>query len=501
VNISKTLLICDRSRLVAFAAVHNLRRLMLDSDTTTVSDGTVWHTIKAFDTVVAVNDTFPGWWFDPFLRRHKQADGIESQRPVSIGESNVPVHTLLGSLHFGDQSVRLLWLIHQRVLQTGYSSLTLADRECAAAIWGPSVDGWPRHWRGDIQRCLDSLTRLHVSSQTQSEAPSFGENSALLVHAEDLRGKGDRDRCKTDCILRQHRAHHHYTISIGRGFLGVLEECATSENEFGVRTYDFFDRKVLRRLGRRGMLGSVFLPAKLGDPTACKSLTQNQHRLLQSLVQETTRNRKSSHIEATTLRVFQNGFVPDFSGKSAHCPLLRAESTYIVFGGNGFRPGRGYLVCSEGGWCKKAGYDRRNPVEFIADLIAVADQLNLTIVGATARSEHWLSAADLLRFLTFPRGRRIVEAVHLRIYASHDCWDHWPAHFGWSPFPTQPDDEHCVERIALALSKANIRQCDFAAQLEVDPSLLSRYLSGSRRMPVHQYRLAAQILRLDETSS
>ena len=195
-NISKTLLICDRSRLVAFAAVHNLRRLMLDSDTTTVSDGTVWHTIKAVDTVVAVNDTFPGWWFDPFLRRHKQADGIESQRPVSIGEINVPGHTLLGSLHFGDQSVRLLWLIHQRVLQTGYSTLSLADDECATAIWGSSSASWPKHWRGDIRRCLDSLTWLHITAQspTDSHAALFYENSAVLVQAEDLRGTGDRDR-------------------------------------------------------------------------------------------------------------------------------------------------------------------------------------------------------------------------------------------------------------------------------------------------------------------
>lgn len=498
---SRSIVICDRIRLVAFSAIHNLRRRILDGGITTEANGMAWDSISAGDAIVGLNNTVAGWWFDPFLRHHRLGDLSEQSTPPGTGITAEPQPARTGTLHFGDQSERLLWLIHCRVLQFGVSMLSLADRECAAAMWGPSIEGWPRHWRGDIQRCLDSLTRLHVSSQSQSEAPSFGENSALLVHAEDLRRKGDRDRCTTDCILRQHRAHHHYRISIGRGFLGVLEECATSENEFGVRTYDFFDRRALRRLGRRGMLGSVFLPAKLGDPTACKSLTQNQHRLLQSLVQETTRNRKSSHLEATTPRVFQNGFVPDFSGDSAQCPLLRAESTYIVFGGNGFRPGRGYLVCSEGGWCKKAGYDRNNPVEFIADLIAVADQLNLTIVGATARPEQWLSAADLLRFLTFPRGRRIVEAVHLRIYAPHDCWDHWPAHFGWSPFPTQPDDEHCVERIALALSKANIRQCDFAAQLEVDPSLLSRYLSGSRRMPVHQYRLAAQILRLDETSS
>ena len=102
--------------------------------------------------------------------------------------------------------------------------------------------------------------------------------------------------------------------------LGALEDCATSENAHGVRTYAFFDQRKLSRLGRKGHLASIFLPAKLGSPAMCRTLTDNQHRLLQAIIQETTRNRKGNQNETTTAAIAENANVPDFGGATIDMP-------------------------------------------------------------------------------------------------------------------------------------------------------------------------------------
>ena len=99
-----------------------------------------------------------------------------------------------------------------------------------------------------------------------------------------------------------------------------MEDCATSENAHGVRTYAFFDQRKLSRLGRKGHLASIFLPAKLGSPAMCRTLTDNQHRLLQAIIQETTRNRKGNQNETTTAAIAENANVPDFGGATIDMP-------------------------------------------------------------------------------------------------------------------------------------------------------------------------------------
>ena len=489
---ANTTCLCDRTRLLLFSAIPTLSRRLQDPSHFSSTDGLAWYGTSIGDSVVALTSV-AGWWFDPCLRQHYQ-ETRSSQRPDGVDDAKTPLERKPQALRFGPQSERLLWLIHRRVLQLGVSSISLADFECANAIWGPATEKWPKHWRGNIARTLDSLMWLHVVGCTSVQPPTFGLHSALLVHTEDLR-ETDRDACEEDCLLRWSGKHHHYRVSIGPGFLGALEGCATSENEYGVRTYAVFDQRKLSRLGRKGHLASIFLPAKLGSPAMCRTLTDNQHRLLQAIIQETTRNRKGNHNETTTAAIAENANVPDFWGRPSTCPLLEADSRYIVFGGNGMRPGRGYLISSKGGWCKKANYDCGDPRPFLSDLIELASQLNLVVVGATSRPDRWFNARQIFNFASSQPGRRILECVHLRIYAPPDCWHRWAQLFDWNHAPQQPPGNVTAEDIALALPSSGLSQREFANLLHVDPSQLSRFLSGARRMPLDLVTRSAEILR------
>lgn len=476
--------LCDRSRAAAFSEIAKMGRQSRGSLKSATDDGIAWHFIEHGDSAIGFTCQAAGWWFEPYLRQHRSPDAPDA----------LPLDLRLRSFRFGCQSERLVWLIHRRILQIGASAISLCDAECGAAIWGHSRAAWPKHWRGEITRLLDSLTWLHIAPQLGTAVPQFGRNSALLVHAEDLRGKGHRDHCESDCPLQHGPTHHHYRVGIGRGFLGALEECAVEENEFGVRSYAFFDHRRLRRIGRQGHLTSIYVPAKLGSPAACRALTPRQHGLLQALIQEITRNRKKDHREVTTFHTIHGSVVPDFSGKPTHCPLLRVDATYVVFGCNGVRPGRGYRISSDGGWCKKAGYPRDRPDEFLRDLISMAHRLGLVLVGAVRSHDGWLNADQMLeQSLTTP-GRRVLDGVHLRIYAPHNCWDRWAELFEWTEQSAAPAAISTVDQLAITLSARGIRQSVFARQLNIDPSLLSRFLSGRREMPQALLLRATQIL-------
>lgn len=485
--------ICDRSRLGIFQAITDMSRRWPDFQTMVSAEGVSWHYFVVDGAVLGLTTLAAGWIFDPFLRQHRsnEADTLLNE----YGNHNIErnFQELKRSLRFGRQSERLLWLIHRRILQVGFSSILLADRECATSLWGPSDETWPKHWRGNIKRLLDALTWLHVCPRTSDGSFEFGNQSVLLTYTADMRGTGPRDQCEVDCPFRSVGTHHHYRVSIGRGFLGALEQCASSENEFGVREYAFFEKQKLRRLGRQGFIGEVFLPAKLGSPECCRILTAHQHRLLQALIQEGTRRRKTDSRETTIPVLVQNATVPDFDGHQSLCPLLRPEIRYVVFGGNGYRPGRGYLLSSAGGWSTKAGYPRDRPDLFLRDLGILADHLGLIIVGATRRSERWFDRLQLVRLACSQQGRRVFDDIHVRIYAPEGCWRRWTEFFGWRDSISLAP-QMTPERIATLLIVSGIRQQDFARQLQVDPSLLSRYLSGKRPMPPRQLARAAEML-------
>src|SRR5882757_1686994 len=131
------------------------------------------------------------------------------------------------------------------------------------------------------------------------------------------------------CAGRHGPPHHHYLVNIRPGFLGILEQFAARDEENGARTYNFprgGGRRrgpTLQRVGKTGRLVSVYLPAKLGEPVACKGLNARQHRLLQSLVRELTRKTKETRRELSEPEVFAGNQIRDLLGKSLRpCPYL-----------------------------------------------------------------------------------------------------------------------------------------------------------------------------------
>ena len=185
----------------------------------------------------------------------------------------------------------------------------------------------------------------------------MGKETALLTHVADLRGTPN-DVCGDGCEGLDVRRHHHFLVNVGRGFLGILEQFVQEEDDAGVRTYAFpvqgrYRRQssTLRKVGKSGQLVSIYLPAKLGNREACEALTASQHRLLQAIVRETTRNTKEERQSVSEAEVMKGNVIPTVNGKDSFaCDLLDPQGTFVGFNGNKLLKGRGYLVASEGGW-------------------------------------------------------------------------------------------------------------------------------------------------------
>jgi len=384
-----------------------------------------------------------------------------------------------GPLRLGALSERMLWFLHWRALRAANSRLVLADSELAAALWPGQDRQRPAHWRADLAAILGSLGRLHLFLKG-SEVDLLEPATALLASATDLRSEPERDRCPEGCSARGTGSHHHYLVQLGSLFLGCLEGCRTEREEHQQFAYDFHNRRLLRRLGRQNCLASVFLPAKLGSPTRTQTLSASQHRILQGLVQEITRVPARRRDQPVQCQVVAGGIVPDYRGVQTFCPLLPRMPELIVFGGNGHRRGFGYQVASPVGWCAKTGFAIERPGEFLQELLSLSELLGLHLVGATSLSVGWLSGAELLRLAEARGGRTNLRHVHLRVYAAADCWARWAEYFAWE---VRPPSAGALDALRIRLAASGGSQREWAQRLNLDPSRLSRYLSGQRRIP------------------
>src|SRR5262249_15525621 len=161
------------------------------------------------------------------------------------------------------------------------------------------------------------------------------------------------------CPDRNGPKHHHYLVNIGRGFLGFLEQFAEVNHDGSIRTYRFpangpKREPTLRKAGKTGDLIPIYLPAKIGEPSVCNSLSRKQHRLLQAVVREMTRAKKKKACSASQAELTTASQIPDFHGKShMTCAFLDPHYRYVAFGGNRLRRGLGYYLASPGGWQAK----------------------------------------------------------------------------------------------------------------------------------------------------
>jgi hypothetical protein len=188
------------------------------------------------------------------------------------------------------------------------------------------------------------------------------------------------------------------------------------------------ESSTLRRVGKSGQLVTVYLPAKLGDRTVCESLTISQHRLLQAIVRETTRNPKEERENVSEAEVMHGNMIPTINGKSSFaCRLLAKENDYVSFNGNKLLKGRGYLITSPGGWMAKAGYTVDQVRAFLDDLSVLAGKLALIPIGID-KANNCLTLNEVLALVDSSRG---VGHLHLRVYAPADYLARWNQIFEW----------------------------------------------------------------------
>jgi hypothetical protein len=292
------LILADANRADQFLLIGRSRKLLDGYSIQNDAEGIVWATKTVAGHGFVFTWLGPSWVFDPVAQK-RQAEDVRSRRAAMTAADPERHHQELDAIaekiRMGPTAERLLWLIHQQVLLRRTSVLQLPDYLVADALWEDKKR--PTHWRTEIIEVLQGLTWLHLTDGSPNEASTLGAETAILTHAADLRGT-DNDVCQAECVGQAERPHHHYLINVGRGFLGILEEFAQDKDENGVRSYAFpvgGRRKLsssLRKAGKSGQLVTIYLPTKLGDRSVSEELSLTQHRLLQAIVRETTRNTK-----------------------------------------------------------------------------------------------------------------------------------------------------------------------------------------------------------------
>jgi hypothetical protein len=181
----------DRVRAEQLMLLGRTRRLFHRCDIHSDRDGIVWAMKRLGNHAFACTWLGPGWVFDPFASRIWAAKRVE--RLLSMQQAAGEIHhqqlgLVLRQLRLGAHSERLLWFIHQQVMQTLCSVIQPADLALATAVWGRERRSWPRHWRQELTTTLLGLAWLHVAEWPISGLPSLGMHSALLTHVADLRG-------------------------------------------------------------------------------------------------------------------------------------------------------------------------------------------------------------------------------------------------------------------------------------------------------------------------
>jgi hypothetical protein len=396
------------------------------------------------------------------------------------------------TVYWGPRAERLLWAIHSQVMTTARSTVVLPDDYLSRLIWG---DHRPRHWLAELRRMLLGLKRLYVMHDEHVRILPM-KHAQFLQRVLHDRDEAQLDVCGDECPSRGNPRHGHFVITVRPRFLGDLNALRTEtiygDNEFDFRIDHGGDKdnppETIRTLGQQGCLRSVYLPAKLGDLEACRQITAGQHSILQTLVHETTRERKRRKGDFNALEIITQGLVPSFNGKTKlRCPQLDPHQTYSGFNGNGkpARCGCGYHIASEGGWIFKAGYSLERIEKFLNDLKALSVPLGLIVVGVGRNAVDWFDVEQLLALATTPHGLATLKGLNLRVYTREDYLQRWNDFFKWTT-PAVRAVAQATDGIANVIVKMKamkLRPAKMAVAIGCDPSFLSKILSGKKPVP------------------
>jgi hypothetical protein len=488
---SRPFILVDRARAEQFALLGGVNRFFARFLVETDEEGVAWAVTRKGNHVFACTSLGPGWVFDRYAA-DQRAEELEvatrKMREADPGRHERELADAVRQIRLGPLSERLAWLIHQQVLNARSSVIKLPDALLASRLWGGAR---PRQWRSDLTQILEGLTWLHVAEGGDGALPALGTHTALLTHADDLRG-GDHDVCDDRCPWQGGPRHHHHLINIGRGFLGTLEQFAEEEADTGVRTYAFpvsgpkKGGPTLRKVGKTGRLVTVYLPAKLGAPEACGRFTSHQHRLLQALVRETTakpraRGKRTSEVATLTGNVIPGGLA---KGEVA-VPGLDPGQDHVGFNGGGVRPGLGYHLTSPGGWLAKAGYAPGEVQPFLADLAGLAGPLGLTAVGVENGSDRCHDLLQLRGMAAAPGLRPALERALVRVSTRADYVERWNSLFGWGVAVPGPAGDATAQVLALAgeMAAREISRRALALGIGADPSFVAKLFAGKKPWP------------------
>jgi hypothetical protein len=485
--------LADAERLELFSSLALSRRLFRGARIWRNPEGIAWRVARAGSIGVALTWLGPGWVFDPVARWERSEDyqrRLREMRDADRVRERREFRKVVRALRLGGHAERLLWAIHSAVHQTRRSLLYLPDCWLAKVVWGTQMSARPRQWRQVLSEVLHGLAWLHAAAWSDNGTmPEFGAPTALLTHVGDLRGT-EEDVCAEDCPARGVR-HHHFQVDVGPGFLGILEPFGRADDA-GVRAYHFptggpkSDGPALWRVGQTGKLVSVFLPAKLGEPSACAAFTPRQHRLLQAVVRETTRARRRHRKDVAEPEVIAGNLVPDFVGKRlVACPRLCEAACYVGFNGNKLRKGLGYRLDTPCGWPSKAGYNVTEIGLFLKDLQALSEPLGIVAVGMTGPARQ-ISLDQLIAMAASPLERHRLAEFHLRLYTAADYLSRWTAVFGGEAADPAPASAPVVEATAMLLAEMiskGVSRRALARGIGTDHSFLAKVLCGKKPWP------------------
>jgi hypothetical protein len=216
---------------------------------------------------------------------------------------------------------------------------------------------------------------------------------------------------------------------------------------------------------------------------------------------------------------------PIKSNKNHRCHLLKEGMEYVVFGGNGKYPGRGYTAGGterssghKAGWLAKAGYfdvrtgpggSKKAARTFIEDLKVLMGIMGGTAIGVNRLGE-WVDLETLSLMAKGVAWKDVLKMV-IKPFAAADYADRLKeytkekGHFSHIP-EDQKELEKVIseqfmtaENLRLRLSTLQITLGVFAkamtkAGYPVQKPFLSKILNGNKPFPVDLQRKAKQVL-------
>ncbi|WP_145254034.1 helix-turn-helix domain-containing protein [Planctomycetes bacterium Pan216] len=376
-------------------------------------------------------------------------------------------------------------------------------RQC---VWGGN---WPKNWRARLYR------------QFRKAPPT----------ARPMRCTLGRDLCPLSGTSVLHQ--HFDDIGINKwgvleGFRAPLDEVSLTlgsdddfdeedleglcdmDDELPSRRFLWRDRKnaeIYQQSRKDQLIVVAYCPALLFGGSKHIAWSEAQQRLLQGIVYELTRpsSRESREHVITDALVNEAGARDDL----VRCPLLDRQQRYVVFGGNGSRPGRGYQIVgrTSKGWLHRAGVRHSIPKgsptrfdaikNFLDDLDVLSTDLDLTVVGYHSTRNEWKDLPELRSCLRRGFGRDWLDECVIRIYAPEDWRLRWRYFFSkrlgfrWIPEsasdkgPFMKAEQETTADIGAADVKQWLReigwtQKDLADAIGCSLKRVVRHLSGER---------------------